>query len=98
MPADEAAIDFAAEIQQGAELTDPRYRLLEMIRAFTVQRFRRSGELDPTHARHLEWCQSLAEAEREAWATGAASRPDSEWLDAERDWTLNATTRFRQRL
>lgn len=65
----------------------PRYRLLEMIRTFAVQRLRRSGRLEAAHARHLEWCQSLADAEREAWTTGAASRVDSEWrrLHAERD-------------
>ena len=38
-----------------------RYRLLEPIRAYAVDRLRDAGEEEPLRVRHLEWCLRLAE-------------------------------------
>lgn len=39
---------------------EPRYRLLETVRADGLDRLARHGELDEHRSRHLVWCRSLA--------------------------------------
>jgi predicted ATPase/class 3 adenylate cyclase len=48
---------------------EPRYRMLETLREFALERLTESGEDDDIHRRHLAWCLSLASAVEETVAT-----------------------------
>ena len=69
-----------AEQRNGAT----RYRLLETVREYAVERLRESGEEAPTRARHLAHFVSIAE-EAEQQLTGAAQKASLERLETEHD-------------
>jgi non-specific serine/threonine protein kinase len=55
---------------------EPRYRMLETVREFGLERLTASGEADATRDRHAAWCLALAErAEVGSWAG------HKRWLD-----------------
>jgi predicted ATPase/class 3 adenylate cyclase len=43
------------------ELPESRYRFLETVREYGMERLQQSGELDALRTRHREWCARLAE-------------------------------------
>ncbi|MEU4291150.1 BTAD domain-containing putative transcriptional regulator [Kribbella sp. NPDC026596] len=55
----------------------PRYRLLESVAAYCVEKLRAAGELESVRQRHLSYYTSLAEAARPALFGGDQSR----WLE-----------------
>jgi predicted ATPase/transcriptional regulator with XRE-family HTH domain len=61
-----------------------RYRLLEIVRDYAIERLQESGELEALRARHLNWCVTMAEH-----AEAALDNPDAAlWfnqLDSELD-------------
>lgn len=50
-----------------------RYRVLETIRQYGVDRLAETGELSEAHGRHLRWCLAAADA------LGASVAPESGW-------------------
>ncbi|MCC7366780.1 MAG: tetratricopeptide repeat protein, partial [Chloroflexi bacterium] len=57
--------------------TDPRFRMLETVREFGIERLRAADEEVAGRARHLDWCLGLVERyQQHAQTTGHA-----EWLD-----------------
>lgn len=61
-----------------------RYRLLESVRLYALERLESSGEADATRARHFDFCLALAEAAAEH----GGSEAEGSWyarLDAERE-------------
>jgi predicted ATPase len=61
-----------------------RYRLLEIVRDYAIEKLQESGELSALRARHLSWCVAMAE-----YAESALDNPDAAvWfnqLDSELD-------------
>jgi non-specific serine/threonine protein kinase len=73
-------------VEQGGR---PRYRLLETVRQYGLQRLRAGGEEQALVARHRDWCLELArDAARRWW--GPDQREVLELLEAERE-NLQAT-------
>lgn len=81
---------------QPLEETTPRYRMLETIREFGLERLEASGEAGQTHRRHAELCRDLAEraepmlltAGRRTWMTKLEQALDN--VRAALAWSLSA--------
>ncbi len=81
---------------QPLEETTPRYRMLETIREFGLERLEASGEAGQTHRRHAELCRDLAEraepmlltAGRRTWTTKLEQALDN--IRAALAWSLSA--------
>src|SRR5207245_2530094 len=61
-----------------------RYRLLETIREFGLDKLRRAGEADAAHQRHFDWCAALAEMAA-PHLVGPEQAHWLDWLEAEID-------------
>lgn len=78
-----------------------RYRLLETIRHYGLNRLEQSGERDALRLRHVAWCLELAEqaephlqgAEQAAWLNRLEREHDN--LRAALKWTTEVETRLR---
>jgi predicted ATPase len=57
---------------------EPRFRMLEIVREFGMERLVASGEEAPTRRAHAAWFLTLAEA-AESWTWGGATQ--KQWLD-----------------
>jgi predicted ATPase/DNA-binding CsgD family transcriptional regulator len=68
-------VDKSLVIRRRAATGD-RWRLLETVRAYALERLADSGEEVEAHARHLAWCATTAEALEHAMSTGEP------WTDA----------------
>jgi tetratricopeptide (TPR) repeat protein len=81
---------------QPLEETTPRYRMLETIREFGLERLEASGEAGQTRRRHAELCRDLAEraepmlltAGRRTWTTKLEQALDN--IRAALAWSLSA--------
>src|SRR5580693_256148 len=82
---------------QPVEETAPRYRMLETIREFGLERLKASGEAGQTRRRHAEVCRDLAEraepmlvgtAERRTWTARLEAAHDN--VRAALAWSLSA--------
>ena len=81
---------------QPLEETTPRYRMLETIREFGLERLEASGEAGQTRRRHAELCRDLAEraepmlltAGRRTWTTKLEQALDN--VRAALAWSLSA--------
>ncbi len=66
----ESLVEKSLLIRRVAANGEPRFRMLEVVRAFALERLRERGELDTVRRRHAEVYLDLAEAmERESVAT-----------------------------
>ena len=69
--------------EEGAE-GEPRFRMLETVREYGLERLADSGESDATRDRLAAWCLALADR-RSRPNTGAISRPRG-WSGSTRSW------------
>jgi predicted ATPase len=74
-------VDKSLVVAADAPRSEPRYRLLEMVRQYAAARLVAAGESDVTHERHARWYLELAERE------GNPGRPG---IDPERMRRLDA--------
>jgi predicted ATPase/class 3 adenylate cyclase len=58
----------------------PRYRLLESMRAFALEKLEQNGELDAMARRHAQWAADLADRVEEATRTVPTSRWVAEYV------------------
>ncbi len=65
-------------------VSQPRYRLLETVRLYGLDRLREAGEEQTTRERHFRWFQTLAER-AEPMLQGAEQVRWLDWLDADHD-------------
>jgi predicted ATPase/class 3 adenylate cyclase len=71
------------------DLEKQRYRMLDTVRHYAVERFEEAGDGGPTRSRHLAWCLALAESAREG-LVGPDSGKRLHQLDLERENLLAA--------
>jgi predicted ATPase/DNA-binding SARP family transcriptional activator/DNA-binding CsgD family transcriptional regulator len=76
--------------EQGAQV---RYRLLETVRQYSMEKLQAVGELTPLHRRHATWCLKLAETEprsgeRMNWLEQLETEHDN--LRAMLQWSLES--------
>ncbi|HET9493936.1 MAG TPA: tetratricopeptide repeat protein [Chloroflexia bacterium] len=81
--------------------TPPRYRVLEPVRRYALERAREAGELEPLRMRHLEWYTVLAEQSEDRLLTSeqgeALARLASEYdnMRAALSWALESVPETR---
>lgn len=82
LPADQTLEVLSALVDRSLVATEQRdgrtrFRLLETIRAYALDRLREAGEEEAVRDAHAEWCRQLAEAA----APHLRSREQGPWLD-----------------
>jgi len=79
-------------VWQDAHGHEPRYRMLETIREYGLERLAASGEAEVVRRRHVVWCQTLAEQSYAAIRRGPEQRPWLERTEVEHDNVRAALT------
>jgi len=85
-------LDYSLLLQAPSSSAEPRYRMLETIHEYALERLLESGEWDSLHQRHAEYFLQLAEA-TEAEVEGPRSMQSLDRLSAEHD-NLRAVVRW----
>ncbi|MEN9936102.1 MAG: hypothetical protein RLZZ387_2681 [Chloroflexota bacterium] len=96
MPAMESLVDSSLVLPVAGAATEPRFRMLETIRAYALERLADAGALQSTRRRHAEHFTAVAEAAEpegygpDAAASFAALEDDYDNLRAALEWCCSA--------